>query len=181
MSALGRILQIIGWLWIAAGFFGPLVNVPGISVFPGIIILFISRVVRRQSEQVPRSEDNVEQATEQQETPRILNTERRPRPAPEVEPKPAPEPKLALEPKQETEPIWRIEPKHSTEPNQRIEPEPVESERGELLERVLLAGQEMAEQSEEPPRPELVTDEDGRPLSSAEMIARAHRRWDRRP
>lgn len=156
MTALGRILQVIGWLWIAVGFFGPLVALPNVSVFPGIIVLFISRVMRKQAERAQRPEDGGE-AVEEPEEQRMLNTERR----------------------------------HQTaaEPPPRVERGPVvpeqEKEREDLLERVLLAGKavssdEMAEKPIEPEYPEIDLSRSGR-MSSAEMIARAHRRWDRRP
>lgn len=162
MTALGRILQVIGWLWIAVGFFGPIVNLPDVSVFPGIIVLFISRVIRKQGQQAERR-DEADEPLEEQPEPRILNTERQYRPAPE------PRPRL------EEEPVV-------------IAQEEQEEGRDGLLERVLLAGKavttdEMAQDPVEPQNTEIqypeIDLESGARLTSAEMIARAHRRWDR--
>jgi hypothetical protein len=154
MTALGRILQVIGWLWIAVGLFGPIVDLPDISVFPGIIVLFISRVIRKQGQQAERR-DQPDEPEEERYEPRILNTERQHQTSPE------PRPRLG------NEPIL-------------VAPE----ERDDLLERVLLTGKavttdEMAEDPLEPKYPSIDLDS-GTRLTSAEMIARAHRRWDRR-
>lgn len=175
MTALGRILQVIGWLWIAVGFFGPAVNLPDVSVFPGIIILFISRVLRKQGGQATRDEDGTELGAEQPDEPRMLNTERPQRPAP----KPKPTPKTPPIP--DTVPEPKPRPQMKPQPELKPQPEAIEEERGELLERVLLASQEMAEESQEPQYPQLATEREDGPLTSAEMIARAHRRWDRKP
>ena len=173
MTAFGRILQVIGWLWIAVGFFGPMVNRPGVSVFPGIIILFISRVIRKQGEQTPRREDDADQH-EQQNAPRPLNTQR---PQRRTEAKKTPEPmvistkqaegKLSLDPK-----VSGAEPK----------PDNDNEERSDLFERVLFAGQDLADKPGDSFDPETTSERGhGPPMSSAEMIARAHRRWDRKP
>lgn len=173
MTAFGRILQVIGWLWIAVGFFGPLVNVPDVSVFPGIIILFISRVIRKQGEQTRRQEDDIDQL-EQQEAPRPLNTQR---PQRRAEAKKSPEP-MAISTKQ-PESKSSLDPKvGGAEPK----PESDNEERSDLFERVLLAGQDLADKPGDSFDPETTSEGvDGSPMSSAEMIARAHRRWDRKP
>lgn len=157
MTALGRVLQVIGWLWIAVGFFGPLVNLPNVSVFPGIIVLFVSRVIRKQGEQAKRT-DHEEEVAHEEEEPRMLNTERRTRPA--------------------------SEPRKRAESTPTVAPEDGAA-RDELLERVLLAGKavtsdEIDVEPIEPEYPEIDFEPGGR-MTSAEMIARAHRRWDRRP
>lgn len=173
MTAFGRILQVIGWLWIAVGFFGPMVNLPDVSVFPGIIILFVSRVIRKQGEQTRRQEDDVDQY-EQHEAPRPLNTQR-PQRRTEAKKTPEamatstkqPESKSSLDPQ-----VGRAEPK----------PENDNEERSDLFERVLLAGQDLADERGGSFDLETTSEgDDGTPMSSAEMIARAHRRWDRRP
>lgn len=173
MTALGRILQVIGWLWIALGFFGPAINFPDVSVFPGIIILFISRVIRKQSRQTTREEEEIEQATSQSDIPRMLNTDRTPRPAPE--PTPIPEPLMVPD----LEPVPN--PKTTYEPKPKPKMEPIAEEKSELLERVLLASEKMVEKSHEPAYPKRSADGEDGPLTSAEMIARAHSRWDRKP
>ena len=173
MTALGRILQVIGWVWIAVGFFGPMVNLPNVSVFPGIIILFISRVIRKQGEQPQPREESADQ-DDDQVTPRPLNTQRS---TPPAVPRKAPQPP----------PATQTEARAKSMPEPKPAPKAPEAgtppdERGELLERVLLVGQELAEEpAEHGPLEPISDDLESRPLSSAEMIARAHRRWDRRP
>lgn len=193
MTALGRILQVIGWLWIAVGFFGPLVNIPDVSVFPGIIILFVSRVIRKQGEQAQRQDEDVEQAQEQQ-TPRPLNTERSQPPVPR--PKRTAEPAKSPQPEREPEPRATPAPRVTSTERPRMRPSPDlevaasatpkpagdDEERTEMLESVLLAGKSTTEKSRAPVYPETKSQEkQERPLTSAEMIARAHRRWDRKP
>lgn len=168
MTALRRILQVIGWVWIAAGLFGSVVDLPGVSVFPGIILLFISRVIRKQTGQIPSRDDHDDEDEEEaamRPDPRPLNTER--------EYRPVPEPVSKSRPMQEETPA-------PASSRQEADADPDEEDRSELLERVLLAGKERAEESLEPRYPEIGLGPD-RSLSSAEMIARAHRRWDRRP
>lgn len=157
MAAVGRILQVLGWLWIIAGIAGSFFDFGGFNVFPGIILLFISRALRRRT---PRSqipdvgrEQEQEPIDEEPEVPeRMLNTERH-REIPPPEPEPVvldlPEP----------------------------EPSPPPEERSEVIERIVAAGREVSDVADE-----RASDEDkgvdSKPMSSAEMIARAHDRWD---
>lgn len=157
MAAIGRILQVLGWLWIIAGIAGSFFNFGGFNVFPGIILLFVSRALRKQTRrsQIPDigREQEQEPAYDEPEVPeRMLNTDRH-REVPPPEPEPV---VLDLE-----------------EP----EPSPSGDERGEMIERILAAGREVSDVTDE-----AVSDEgesvDSKPISSAEMIARAHDRWD---
>lgn len=174
MTALGRILQVIGWVWIAVGFFGPMVNLPNVSVFPGIIILFIARVIRKQGEQQTQPREESAEQADDQVTPRPLNTQRS---RPPVGPRRARQPAPAAPTGPRAEPTTEPKPVPSA-----LEAGPPADQREELLERVLLVGQELADEPPEPMYLEQISDDDeSRPLSSAEMIARAHRRWDRKP
>lgn len=157
MAVLGRILQVIGWVWILAGLFGPVVGLPeGINFFPGIIVLFISRIVRRQARRAGHQSRSGEDDDDAQadEEPRILNTQRQPRPEPE-----------------------RLEPPAPMETVDQPTVDETDDDRDELMERLFLAGNEVAEETASSHLPDEMDDVD-RPLSSAEMLARAHRRWD---
>lgn len=165
---------MIGWVWIAVGFLGPIVNLPSVSVFPGIIILFVARVIRKQGEQQTRPREESAEQAEDQVTPRPLNTQRS---RPRLEPKKARQPSPAARTGPRAEPTTEPGPVPSSR-----DAGPPADEREELLERVLLVGQELTDEPPEPLYPEQISDDDeGSPLSSAEMIARAHRRWDRKP
>lgn len=166
MAALGRILQAAGWLWVIAGIIGPIFGLSGFNVFPGIIALFIARILRNQAVQ-KELPDLGDQAEEPEPTPpRMMNTERR-----RTTPPPAPGPVAS-----ETMPEPAIG--DAQEP----EADAPARKRNELLEQIVLAGREAA--TEEAPSP-MPNDEVGMgeeekrgPMSSEEMIARAHRRWD---
>lgn len=160
MAVVGRILQAIGWVWLALGFFGPFLNLPiDLNIFPGIILIFISRLFRTQAARRGPQESEEQAPTEEQVQPRILNTERS-----QTVPAPTSRP--------QTEPA-RSEVK---------EPKP-EVKRQEMVEQILMAGTDLATG---PPSPESDTPAGeeapvpSRPLSSAEMIAEAHKRWNKR-
>lgn len=159
MAALGRILQIVGWLWVAVGFLGPILGLPfGINVLPGVIVLFISRLFRVQAARNAPAE--IEPEPEPAPAPeRILNTDReRHPPTPPVTTKA----EQAKSRTMETEPIFK--------------PKETES-RDDMLEQILLAGREVADEPGELPDPAPLDGDP--PMSSAEMIARAHKRWDK--
>lgn len=175
MTALGRLLQVIGWLWIAVGFLGPIVNIPDVSVFPGIIILFASRVIRKLGEQAGREERDAEQV-EEQEPSRPLNTERS---QPPVMERKTPEPELIPPERPRQRPVPAPEENATTVPSSATEPE----ERTDLSNRVLLTGGRTTDKPKRPVYPTKTASapEQEAPLTSAEMIARARRRWDRKP
>lgn len=170
MAAIGRILQLLGWLWVLVGFIGPRVELDAfglesIGVLPGLILVFIARAFRargRAEEEEgpgeirtgapPRS---VGTRPERRQTP-PSPTPARTTPAPPADRKPRPEPK--------------------------VEPSPAKEE--DLLERIVLAGRSEAEaRSAADLENELKSmrrgDDERKPMSSAEMIAQARRRWDR--
>ncbi|MGD2042931.1 MAG: hypothetical protein PVJ28_04715, partial [Acidimicrobiia bacterium] len=77
MTALGRILQAIGWVWVALAFFGGFINLPfDPNIFPGLILIFISRVFRAQGARTTTAEQEEAETLEEQVEPRVLNTER---------------------------------------------------------------------------------------------------------
>ena len=166
MAVIGRILQAIGWIWLALGFLGPLLNLPiDLGIFPGIILIFISRIFRTRAARKAPEEAEAQASVEEQVEPRVLNTERpRPRPAqPEPGTRPTPEPARSEAPK----------------------PVP-ETKRQEMLEQILISGTGVADGSATRNTDEVDTGRDesaapSQPLSSAEMIARAHQRWNKRP
>lgn len=167
MQALGRTLQVIGWLWFIAGIVGPVFGFDRLNFFPGLILIFVARVIRAQSARTQSSEPQAEDPQSETAAPeRILNTERR-------QPPPSPSPQL---------PSPSPQPTASYTPERRPEPEAksgkTSEERSELLERIVTAGRGEAE-PESPEKPEPMAEgADRAPMSSEEMIARAHRRWD---
>lgn len=168
MAVLGRILQIVGWVWVAVGFFGPMLDLPGgLNFFPGFILVFVSRIFRTQAARNASHDDESEPLAEEPQQ-RAFNTDRgRTTPAPEPRPTGVEPSKTKPVP---TDSIFKLTP-----------PEPKES-KDHLLEQILLAGKEVADQPAGPPddiTPADVADPEG-PISSAEMIARAKRRWDKR-
>jgi hypothetical protein len=167
MAALGRLLQVIGWLWLVAGFALPALDLAEINPFPGLILIFVARALRTQAARnAPPEPAAEEQAPEE----RILNTDRV-----RVEPQPSPKP-----PPPSPQPV--------TIPRQ-TDPRPspsAPSERESLIERIAEAGREAEADLTQPDLGELdVTAPRGsaKPMSSAEMIAEARRRWntDKRP
>lgn len=149
MAALGRLLQIIGWLWIAFGFFGPMIGLPSIPWFAGLILVFVSRVVRARASQMERED--------QEDDTLRPNVERKADP-PKTRANPAPTPP--------SKPAPVVEPSRSE-----IEQRLVATMRDDI----------------ETPDPAAVDDllaqiqEVDRPKTSAEMIAEAHQRWNKRP
>ncbi len=156
MSALGRILQAIGWVWVIAGFAGHIAGFDFGGALPGVILIFIARVLRTQAAR--RSPEDV--ALELDQPTRVLNTDRPPTatpaapPPPRSYPTPAP-PVEASESSAEDDPLTRF-----------------------------LAGGDEPEPTKEMTRPEStipVSSEavDVKPKTSEELIAEARRRWDR--
>jgi hypothetical protein len=150
MRGFARALGIVGWLWFITGFVGPMFGFDLFNIFPGLVLIFISRMMARAARtRIP------EEAEESPAPERVLNTDR---PTP---PPPRPEPVVRH---------------HQPEPQPRPETEPV---RDDILNRILLAGREAEDETvvhEEASPP----DEGTTPRTSAEMIAQARKRWDRR-
>lgn len=162
MQALGRVLQVLGWLWFLAGIVGPIFGFDRLNFFPGLVLIFIARVIRvqrRRTEQAEPETQGVERETPAPE--RVLNTERPQQPS---APSPSPRPTVdnAVE--------------RTTQPEPMSEPS---EERDDLLERIVAAGREGADEVETPEDPGPPPAPGSRAsMSSEEMIARAHRRWD---
>lgn len=162
MTVLGRILQAIGWIWLALGFFGPAFDLPiQPNIFPGIIILFLARILRSQGQRSAPEEPAEARPVEQEPQPRALNTERIRTPeTPSQKPPPS-------------SPVT-----HSTRAPS------AEARRQEMLEQILVAGTDLATEAASP-EPSPVADEEvpatPSPMSSAEMIAQARKRWNKRP
>jgi hypothetical protein len=157
MAAFGRILQIVGWFWVVGGFLAPMAGYERINILPGLILIFGARAIRRQA--ASRREPDEELATADEEAPqRILNTERISRPAPPPEP------------------IVRY---REAEEQVGDESAAISAESDELTERMRPANRD---RESDPIVPAAMAGDrapDPR-LSSAEMIARARERWDRK-
>jgi len=156
MAVIGRLLQVIGWLWLVGGFVLPALGLADITVFPGLILIFVARALRTQAARNAPPEE--EQAREE----RALNTDRVPQPSPKPPP-PSPQPVSIPRP---------------AEPR----PKPTAAaERESLIERIAEAGREAeTDLTESGPAPLDVTAPRGaaKPMSSEEMIAAARRRWN---
>lgn len=166
MAALGRILQIAGWLWLIGGFFGSIFGFISLNLIPGIILVFVARVIRNQAGTREMPDLGEQPSVEEQQQP-VTPTAEVP---PQRQPLPSPEPYVLETPS-------RREP--APEPHPSPKPAP---RRRDLLEEVVGldpdrdgddASEETATTSDQ------MTDTDERrPMSSAEMLARAHERWD---
>jgi hypothetical protein len=154
MSALGRILQAIGWIWVIAGFAGPFGGFDVGGALPGVILIFVARVLRTQAAR--RSPEDV--ALEPDEPTRILNTERPTTVTPWAPPVPP-------VPTMQTQPV--------------AEP-PVSGD--DPLTRFLAVGDEpepTKKTTPSDPTPSISPEgADDKPKTSAELIAEARRRWD---
>lgn len=165
MAALGRILQIAGWLWLIGGFFGSIFGFISLNLIPGIILVFVARVIRNQAGTREMPDLGEQPSVEEQQQP-VTPTAEAP---PQRQPLPSPEP-YVLETPSRREPA----------PEPQLDPKP--GPRRRLLEEVVGldpdrddddASEETAMTSDQ------MTDTDERrPMSSAEMLARAHERWD---
>jgi hypothetical protein len=97
MAFIARLIQGAGWLWIATGIAGQIFGFADIGWFPGIILVFIARVLRAQTSRQPRSEETPASTAPE----RPLNTERSQEPTRE----PSPEPVVVTEPAVVIEPV----------------------------------------------------------------------------
>lgn len=157
MAAFGRILQIVGWFWVVGGILAPMAGYERINILPGLILIFGARAIRRRASR--REEPDEGPVTEAEEAPqRILNTERLSRPAPPPEP------------------IVRY---REAEEQAADEFEAISAESDELIERITSADRDREPDPVVPPAMARDRVPDSR-LSSAEMIARARQRWDRK-
>lgn len=156
MAALGRILGTLGWLWFIAGLVAPIFDLGDINFVPGLILVFVGRLLRGRARRRQPEEESEPVAAEPVTRP--LNTERA---TPARLPSPTPRPV-------ESEP---------TPVSGTTDTEEEESEK--LFSRALLAASAHAEEKAE----KVVVGEgegEKKALTSDEMIARARQRWDRR-
>lgn len=159
MAILGRLLQVIGWIWVAIGFFGPLVNLPfDLNFFPGIIIVFVARILRTQAAR-NTPEQGETQVLEEQAQPRVLNTERSKVPEPAKRPRPEPAGSGPPKPKPEAIRQEKLDEILAATTERATGPDSSETETPEMVE---------PPPSDSPPR-----------MSSAEMVAQARKRWNK--
>ncbi len=163
MAALGRILQIAGWLWLIGGFFGSIFGFISLNLLPGIILVFVARVIRNQAGTREMPDLGEQPSVEEQQQPATPTAEA----PPQRQPPPSPEPYVLETPS-------RGEP--APEPHSSPKPGP----RRRLLEEVvgLDPDRDDDDASEETSMISDQMTEERRPMSSAEMLARAHERWD---
>lgn len=155
MRNVGRLLTTLGWAWVILGIVGGAFGLEQFNIFPGFILLFVGRAIRRGArEQEPQGQED-EAVEAEAPKPRPLNTDR-------VVPPPAPR----------------------TESQPKVEVElPDEDERRDALEKILESGLAASAARDDRAAEDLALDfEEGvhGPISSAEMIERARKRWDRR-
>lgn len=170
MAGLARIVQLAGWLWVIAGFVLPALGVADPSVFPGVILIFVARALRTQAARHAPPEAAGEGSVE---PGRVLNTER-------PQPKPTPTPAKTV-PRKPSKPSPQVQAPGRTAPRPTADPS-VQAARDDLSERNVVSGRETGEHEPEVEKPPATTpmkaDERQAPMSSAEMIARAKKRWD---
>lgn len=162
---------MVGWLWVIAGFVLPALDLADPSVFPGVILIFVARALRTQ---LARHAPPEEVEEEPDEPARVLNTERaRPVPTPEPAKTPAPEPPKPAQPT-----TRQPAPKTIADVSK---PE----DRDDVIERIAMAGRAASEPTSPVGSPGVVKtpakdEERQAPMSSAEMIAQAKKRWDKK-
>lgn len=164
MAKVGRLLGIVGFIWLALGLMSPFIDIPNVNILPGIILLFVARMIGRQASEAGRNRPGG--GVEQKPAGRVLNTQRDRPSQPTFTPEPAsrkPPPPAPLE---------------SVGPAVKSD-----QEKREILEEIFVSDDEaMMEEPAMPLAPEDDTDSfhSGQSLSSDEMIAQARRRWKRK-
>lgn len=164
MAALGRILQIVGWLWLIGGFIGSLIGFISLNLLPGIILVFVARVIRKQAErtEMPELGDGSVEEQQQEAHQQVARqpAAREPEPREQYPRRSPPEPYVVSVPEEPS----RERPQETSQ---------------EMLERIVGIERAAPDEGEPVPATETAAVERPRkPLSSAEMIARAHERWD---
>lgn len=166
MRVFARTIGALGLLLVLAGIFGPITGLTDIGVVPGMLLLFMARVVSKQAKRAEREAEGREPPQ------RVLNTERTSATAPRL---PVPEPSQPPRPVRPPSPP----PPPKTAPPEPAAAEPGTGEKESIFDSILLAGSELASEKE--------TDvEDQSPSgpghkSSGDMIADARKRWGQRP
>lgn len=177
MASLGRILQLAGWLWFAVGFLSPMVGYDLVNPFPGLILIFVARAIRTQAARNAPEDDGHEEPAEPAQPERPLNTDRIPTPAPRS---PTPDPVARY---REAKPAPRPERAHVPEPGSSADEGGEPDERENIIERIVIAGRQATTKESSQERVDSarsVRSGDTKPMSSAEMIAQARKRWDRK-
>lgn len=164
MANAGRILGIIGALWVALGLFGNLINVPNVNFFPGIILLFVARVISKQARETRRNQERESDGRGTPARPPEIRRQppprRTPTPRETVGRPPQPSPEVVVPAAAKSD-----------------------EEREEMLEDILLVGRGASEEKMEAMSSSDADSESfhsGQTLSSSEMIAQARRRWNRK-
>lgn len=148
-----------------------------VNPFPGLILIFIARALRTQAARNAPVEDGHEEPAEPAQPERPLNTDRIQRPAPRP---PSPDPVARY---REAEPAPRPERAHVPEPGPSADEGSEVGERDNIIERIVIAGRQAATKESSQERVDSarsVRSGDTKPMSSAEMIAQARKRWDRK-
>lgn len=153
-----------------------MVGYEGVNLFPGLILIFVARVIRtRVARRAPPELDEAA-GMEDSRPERVLNTER-------VSRTPEPPP---------PDPVVRYQRAgaQTTVDDDDDEGEFERGERDHLIERIAHAGRETAtgketaaDRSSSGPTLEserLAGEHRKKPMTSAEMLAQAHKRWDRK-
>jgi len=177
MASFARVLQIAGWLWFAVGIVGPMVGYDLVNAFPGLILIFIARALRTQAARNAPVEDGHEEAAEPVQPERPLNTDRIQTPA---TPRPSPDPVARY---REAEPAPRPEQAYLPESGPSADEHGEAAERENIIERIVIAGRQADSRDSSQERVDAarsVRSGEAKPMSSAEMIAQARKRWDRK-
>lgn len=155
-----------------------MVGLDDVSVLPGLILVLVARAIRNYAARHAPLELDEDDRVEEPRSERVLNTERVPRTPPET----APEPVVRY---QRAEVQATMDQHDEEDEEDDREPE----ERGVLIERIALAGRETITAREETASDSsgdstAASDRTGgsrkKPMTSAEMLAQAHERWDRK-
>ncbi len=168
MAVIARLLQAIGWVWVIAGFLLPAFGLARPNIFPGFILIFVARALRTQAARHAPPEEEVQLPAE---TQHVLHT-RRDRSEPNVA-TPPPTPAEAPKP-----------PRGVTQPT--VEPVVVSQpvERDDIIDRIAMAGRAASDATPERQKPTVpspsIGEERKAPMTSAEMIAQAKKRWDKK-
>lgn len=154
MAALGRIFSLFGFLWFLAALFGQEFGLPPLNLLPAIVFILFGRALRTQARRRAPSESSEPMS---QPEARVEIPEPVERPLNTDRPS-APPP---------TPPVMRIP-----------EPKVVVEERNALFDRIAAADETAA--LPEPATPPILDSDSKQPMTSAEMIAEARKRWDRK-
>lgn len=151
-----------------------MVGLDDVSLWPGLILVLVARAIRNYAARHAPLEPDEDDRVEEPRPERVLNTERVPRTPPET----APDPVVRYQ---------RAEVQATMDPDEE-EDDPELDQRDDLIERIALAGRETITTREtasdrsgdSTPASERAGGSRKKPMTSAEMLAQAHKRWDRK-